>query len=68
MAPLSRKCQFQKGLITLKSINSRSIYFKTLEVESDSVSEDDNEQQTRTYAAASKTIGECNKSSDRLPH
>ena len=36
---------FQKGLITLKSIDSRSIYFKTLEVdiESDSVSEDENE-------------------------
>ena len=46
---------FQKGLITLKSIDSRSIYFKTLEVdiESDSVSEDENEQKVHTYAAAS---------------
>ena len=58
---------FQKDLITLKSIDSRSIYFKTLEVdiESDSVSEDESEQKIHTYAAASKKIGKWSKSSDR---
>ena len=46
---------FQKGLITLESIGSRSIYFKTLKVniERDSVSQDEKEQKIHTYAAAS---------------
>ena len=58
---------FQKGLITIKSIDSRSMYFKTLEVdiESDSVSEDENEQKIHTYAAASKKISKWSKSLDR---
>ena len=61
---------FQKGLITLKSIDSRSMYFKTLEVDikSDSVLEDENEQKIHTYAAASKKIGKWSKSSDRQPY
>ena len=47
---------FQKGLMTLKSIGRRSIYFKTLEVniESDSVSEYENGKKINTYAVAYK--------------
>ena len=35
-----------------------------MDIESDSISEDDNEQQTHTYAAASEKIGKQSKSSD----
>ena len=57
---------FQKRLITLKSIDSRSIYFKTLKVdiESDSVSQDEKEQKIHTYVAASKKMGKWSNSSD----